>query len=115
MKIAHVDASPTRLCYVIFEDDVKVQTKFRDVSTVRPKRTNNEAEYLAVLFALKDHPDLRIIYTDSLLVANQLNGVWATREKRLQTLANTVHSINTHNTAFSWISRTNNAAGKMLG
>jgi len=112
MKTAHVDASPTRLCYVIFEDDVKIQTKFKELQM---EHTNNEAEYLAVLFALKDHPDLSIIYSDSLLVVNQLSNTWAIKEKRMQTLINAVHAINTHGTTFCWLNREENVAGKLLG
>jgi ribonuclease HI len=51
------------------------------------QRTNNEAEYEALLTALlmcvmSDYSD-PIIYSDSAVVVNQVNGVWACRHKRL--------------------------------
>tara|TARA_B100000686_G_C16595631_1_gene865828 strand:- start:187 stop:654 length:468 start_codon:yes stop_codon:yes gene_type:complete len=51
--------------------------------------TNNEAEYHAVIAALKfieKQPDNAIIYSDSQLVVRQINGEYRVKEPRLQIL-----------------------------
>lgn len=44
-------------------------------SDLNPK-TNNEEEYRGVIWALENAKDGDIIYTDSLLVVNQINGLY---------------------------------------
>ena len=61
------------------------------------RRTNNEAEYEAVIAALlicsmSDFLD-PIIYTDSAVVANHINGKWKCRNKTLLPLLMTVQDI----------------------
>ncbi len=55
------------------------------------KKTNNEAEYLALLRGLKliqqFNPEKVICYLDSQLVANQLNGIYKIKQSHLQKLA----------------------------
>lgn len=59
--------------------------------------TNNEAEYLALIHALKELKPYRkeqiIIYSDSNLVVNQVNGNWQIKRPELQRLKDTVKSI----------------------
>jgi ribonuclease HI len=60
-------------------------------------RTNNEAEYEAVIAALlicsmSDFLD-PIIYTDSAVVANQINGKWVCRNASLIPLLMTIEDI----------------------
>jgi ribonuclease HI len=79
--------------------------------------TNNEAEYLAVIAALKAYPneDL-LIYSDSRLVVRQLNFDFAIKESRLRELAREVWQLSKgRKVEFHWIPRENNKAGKVLG
>ena len=52
--------------------------------------TNNQAEYKALLTALKNLKDEKngeiTIHTDSELVANQINGLWKVRDSKLKVL-----------------------------
>jgi len=64
------------------------------------RATNNEAEYQALIFALKYiqenflSEDLFLnFYLDSQLVVNQLNGKYKIKEKRLAELANFIRSL----------------------
>ncbi len=61
------------------------------------KRSNNEAEYEAVIAALlirsmSDFLD-PIIYTDSAVVANQINGKWKCKNEALMPLLMTIEDI----------------------
>jgi ribonuclease HI len=60
-------------------------------------RTNNEAEYEAVIAGLLicSMSDLKdpIIYTDSAVVANQINGRWQCRNSALMPLLMTIEDI----------------------
>lgn len=61
------------------------------------KRSNNEAEYEAVIAALlicsmSDFLD-PIIYTDSAVVANQINGKWRCKNESLMPLLMTIEDI----------------------
>lgn len=53
-------------------------------------RTNNQAEYTALIKALEssnEHRDKKInIYTDSLLLANQMNGLWKVKHPEISVL-----------------------------
>lgn len=79
--------------------------------------TNNEAEYLAVISALKENKDRNIsIYSDSQLIVNQLNKRYAIKEDRLRKLAQKVWELcEGRNITFIWIEREKNLAGKILG
>ncbi len=64
------------------------------------KRTNNEAEYEAVIHALlicwaADLAD-PIIYSDSLVVVNQINGIWRCKAVELRPLLHTIEEIREH-------------------
>lgn len=54
------------------------------------KATNNEAEYMALLLALRYavmwHAEDVLVRADSLLMVNQINGVWGNKEPRLRVL-----------------------------
>jgi ribonuclease HI len=79
--------------------------------------TNNQAEYLAILEALKAHTEDNVtIYSDSKLVVNQLNHKFAIKDDELRELAQQVWKLcEGRNVIFSWISRAENKAGKVLG
>jgi len=73
--------------------------------------TNNQAEYLAILETLKNFPkgDL-IIYSDSLLIVNQLNGVYKIKNEKLKKIAKARKRF----VEIRWIPRSSNKAGKLL-
>jgi ribonuclease HI len=79
--------------------------------------TNNQAEYLAILETLKAHTEDNVtIYSDSKLVVNQLNHKFAIKDDELRGLAQQVWKLcEGRNVKFSWISRIENKAGKVLG
>jgi len=78
---------------VVYKNRKKVAQFARGLGS----RTNNEAEYEAVIAALlicsmSDFLD-PIIYTDSAVVANQINGKWACRNASLIPLLMTIEDI----------------------
>lgn len=62
----------------------------REIKKYLGTRTNNQAEYTALITALqsaKEHSKKSIqIYTDSLLLANQINGVWKVKNPEIAVL-----------------------------
>jgi ribonuclease HI len=79
--------------------------------------TNNEAEFLAVIQALKDNKENKIeIFSDSELMVNQINQNYAIKEDRLRKLAEEVWKLcEGRDVIFTWIPREKNKAGKILG
>jgi ribonuclease HI len=82
-------------------------------------KTNNEAEYLAVIAALEAAKDKDIeIIADSKLVVEQLNRNWHIKEARMRELFDRVQKLIKEKgikVKFSWTARENNPAGKYLG
>lgn len=64
--------------------------KTREIKKYLGIKTNNQAEYTALITALasiKDHEKHEIrIFTDSLLLANQMNGIWKVRHPKIKEL-----------------------------
>ena len=62
----------------------------REVKKYLGTRTNNQAEYSALITALETARDLKDreirIYTDSLLLANQMNGLWKVKHPEIKDL-----------------------------
>jgi ribonuclease HI len=86
----------------------------------KPDLTNNQAEYMAIISALKkfvNSNDDVIIYSDSKNTVNQLNHEFAINNERLRDLAREAWSImgKFSNLLIQWIPRKENMAGKMLG
>ncbi len=86
----------------------------------KPEITNNQAEYLAIISALKkfvDSDDEVIIYSDSQNTVNQLNHEFAINNEKLRDLARESWAIigKFSNLSIVWIPRKENLAGKMLG
>ena len=86
----------------------------------RTNITNNQAEYLAIISALKKYIDSEeeiTIYSDSKNTVNQLNHEFAINNKQLRDLAREAWVImgKIPNLTISWIPRNENMAGKMLG
>ena len=82
--------------------------------------TNNQAEYLAIISALKkfqNTDDSISIFSDSKNTVNQLNHEFAINNEQLRELAREAWSImgNFSDLSIKWIPRNQNIAGKMLG
>ena len=86
----------------------------------KPDITNNQAEYLAIISALKKfvEKDEEIsIYSDSKNTVNQLNHEFAINNEQLRILAREAWSLiaKFSKIKISWVPRGENLAGKMLG
>ena len=86
----------------------------------KPEITNNQAEYMAIISALKkfvDSDNEIIIYSDSKNTVNQLNHEFAINNEKLRDLARESWVIigKFSNLSIVWIPRKENLAGKMLG
>ena len=82
--------------------------------------TNNEAEYLAIISALKkfeNSDDEIIIYSDSKNTVSQLNHDYAINKEELRTLAREAWVLiaKFSKLKLQWVPRNENLAGKMLG
>lgn len=83
------------------------------------KPTNNELEYLALLYALgyirEKYRDADVeIYSDSMLVVKQMNGNWRVTTNSLEPLYEKCQSLLTNKIKIKWISRKFNLAGHVL-
>ena len=85
----------------------------------KPNITNNQAEYLAIISALKKFVDNDevTIYSDSKNTVNQLNHEFAINNEQLRSLAREAWSFiaKFSKIKISWVPRSENLAGKMLG
>ncbi len=86
----------------------------------KPEITNNQAEYLAVIAALKNfkgHEGSVTIYSDSKNTVNQLNHEFAINNEELRNLAREAWELigKYSNLSIKWVPRKDNLAGKMLG
>ena len=86
----------------------------------KPDITNNQAEYMAIISALKKFADATeevIIYSDSKNTVSQLNHEFAINNEKLRELAREAWSLigKFSNLTITWIPRKENLAGKMLG
>ncbi len=110
------DGSTTNVCFIIEgQEPVIVPAIAPDV-----KVTNNEGEYYAICRALEEAAVQGIprvvVYSDSQLVVNQLNGDYKTKKKSLETLRNIVLWMVSwfESVEFQWIERETNKAGVVL-
>ncbi|HUT05418.1 MAG TPA: RNase H family protein [Nitrosopumilaceae archaeon] len=86
----------------------------------KPNITNNQAEYMAIISALKKfvNSDEEItIFSDSKNTVSQLNHDFAINNEQLRILAQEAWGIigKFSNLTLAWIPRKENLAGKMLG
>jgi len=69
----------------------------REVKKYLGTRTNNQAEYTALITALESSREYRnreiLIYTDSLLLANQMNGLWKVKHPEIKELYTKARSL----------------------
>jgi len=85
-----------------------------------PNITNNQAEYMAIISALKKFSGITdeiIIYSDSKNTVSQLNHEFAINNDQLRTLARETWDLIAKfpKLKINWIPRNQNLAGKMLG
>ena len=81
--------------------------------------TNNEMEYLALLYALdyvnnRHKKDYITIYSDSKLMVNQINGDWQVTTDHLQPLYDKCIKRMTDKIKIKWVRRDSNLAGIIL-
>ena len=123
MTIIYTDGSKKHVAYVIegVVQAVAPVAGMVDWLGHPPPPTNNEAEYLAIIYALAEvhwwgMKDIEI-RSDSELVVSQLTGAYRIKEPRLQRLANMVaeYCPQVGHVCFVWVSRKNNPAGWLLG
>ena len=86
----------------------------------KPNTTNNQAEYMAIISTLRkfENSDDEIkIFSDSKNTVNQLNHEFAINNDELRSLAREAWSLiaNFSNLTLTWVPRSKNLAGKMLG
>lgn len=86
----------------------------------KPNITNNQAEYMAIISALKKFVDFNepiTIFSDSKNTISQLNHEFAINNEKLKELAREAWPIiaNYSKLKIIWIPRNENLAGKMLG
>ena len=99
---------------------VDQSNNFENVKTRKGNPTNNELEYLALLYALsyihtaKIHARQIIILTDSKLMANQMNDKWRITNEKLAKLNGKCKRMMLPNIRIKWISRKRNKAGFIL-
>ena len=100
----------------------------RSIHTIKRPKTNNEAEYLALIEALEylDRNFMQFkdpvveIYTDSQLVYHQVNGDWRINKPHLRELNKRVQSLLTKlrnlrmTIELKWLRRDENLAGQLL-
>jgi ribonuclease HI len=78
-------------------------------------KTNNEEEYRGVIAALKYCKEGDEIFTDSMLVVNQVNGGWKCNKPHLVALRNETQDWLIKTKAIlRWIPREENLAGKIF-
>ena len=85
-----------------------------------PNITNNQAEYMAIISALKKFSgttDEIVIYSDSKNTVSQLNHEFAINNDQLRNLARETWDLTAkfQNLKIIWIPRNQNLSGKMLG
>ena len=86
----------------------------------KPNITNNQAEYMAIIAALKkfvETDDEVTIYSDSKNTVSQLNHIFAINNENLKELAREAWPVIAKYSKLKiiWIPRNENLAGKMLG
>lgn len=77
-------------------------------------KTNNEAEYHALIRALEDIKNKAIIYSDSKLIVQSFIGEWKLKEPRLILLRDQARTLMNKDIAIEWIPREINIAGFYL-
>jgi len=115
MNFIYVDGGThkNRICMVDPQKDMII-VKNRGVNP-----TNNELEYLALLYGLEyinnEYSKKPVtVYTDSMLIANQMNGKWRITTEKLIPLYEKCMKKMRDDIKIKWISREFNRAGWKL-
>ena len=119
--VVYFDASPspssTTVAVVLCEND----RRRTFVERFNEHLTNNQAEYLALIYALalllsKGIEENVVIRGDSQLVIYQINGTYKVKEKKLKVLHKTVKEYlnKFKNIKLEWVPRERNLAGRVL-
>lgn len=107
---------PAAAGFVVYDDSGNIRQKRRKYLGIA---TNNEAEYQGVIEALS-HPELAggfhiNFFLDSLLVVNQLNGLWKIKEPRLRELILKIRGLEAgKNVTYTHIPREQNTIADQL-
>lgn len=103
--------------FITDEDWKEIEKRYKNLGT----KTNNEAEYTAVLLALRRAVELWIknidLFSDSSLVINQLNWNWKIKEDRLKEFKIEIDNLiktNSLKVIFTWIPREQNKEADRL-
>lgn len=99
---------------VVLRDQYNQFNKSVKICIYKFELTNNEAEYYALIEALKYAIRGDEIYTDSQLVVHQVSGQWKINFPHLRNLVNIVHKLQREGVKILWIPRNYNYAGKVL-
>jgi ribonuclease HI len=95
------------------------ETKDEGWSGQSEAKTNNEAEYLAVIAALESAKEKDVdIFSDSKLVVGQLRREWHIKQDRMRELFDKVQKLIKERglkVTYCWVAREDNPAGKYLG
>lgn len=115
MKCIYVDGG-TRKSQICMYDPQKEKVI---VKTRGKKPSNNELEYLALLYGLQYvknnySKENIIIYSDSMLIVNQINGKWRITVDVLEKLHKKCINLTSKNIQVVWINREINRAGWVL-
>jgi hypothetical protein len=94
---------------VVDEDDIVIER-----SELKVRLTNNDMEYLAVKAACDCAEDGSVIFTDSMLVVEQVNGNFRTSAKFIDSRDYIIDMMQKKGLLLRWIGRDNNLAGKRL-
>jgi len=102
--------------YCVTDEQGKI-ISLHETTTYQGKQfnyTNNEEEYRGVIEALNLCNDGDEVFTDSLLVVNQVSGIYKVKKDHLKSLCEQVKGLlkSKPKTKLCWISREENLAGK---
>ena len=94
----------------------------KDLTTVKTRTgdlTNNELEYLALIYALeyiknRNYTEEIIIHSDSKLIVNQVNGGWRVTTETLRPIYKKCMEKLLDNITLKWVPREKNLAGIVL-
>lgn len=116
MKV-YVSGHPKGVCCVT-ANGLGVLSRVVERAKLDGTNTKNVADYRAILFGLYKHPEVTEVLSSNQLIVKQLNGVHKVKQEHLRTLWDRVmvRARKTgHGVTFTWISREDNPAGKVLG
>jgi ribonuclease HI len=91
---------PAASAFVLYIDDKEVYSEGKEIGSA----TNNDAEYTALINALKKVKEMQnsntlqgvekiSVFADSSLVVNQMNGLWKIKHAPIQKYVFEVHSL----------------------